>query len=78
MVSLGTAVFRRVIEEAREKGFILAREVGVNALTETMQKETVRFGTFDSQYVRKCAEDRWRHYSNSANPSCANQVAQAS
>lgn len=74
MVSLGTAVFRRAIEEARQAGFEIARNVGVSALTDTMHQETVRFGTFDKDYVRKCASDRWAHYAGNSTPSCSNLV----
>lgn len=50
IMTLDTQVFRRIITEHRE--------AAVNAIDETMV-ETVRFGTFNPEYRRGCAADRF-------------------
>lgn len=74
MVTMGTAVFRRIVGEAKQEGFNQAKQVGVSALTDTML-ETWRFGGFSRDYVGGCAKNRWEHYFISENPSCGTQVS---
>lgn len=57
MISIGTAVFRRIIEETRQQGREEARKAGIQAVKKTMF-ETVRFGTFKDDYIEGCATDR--------------------
>jgi len=75
---MGTAVFRRITEEYESKGFAkgfeVARSAAVKALKDTMQKETVRFGTFNDQYVEGCAADRLDFYVRDPNATCTNQI----
>jgi hypothetical protein len=52
-MTIDTAVFRRIVQEAKTAG----RNAAVRAVADTMQ-ETARFGTFARQYVEKCAQDR--------------------
>lgn len=73
MITMGTAVFRRITEEYFVKGFDKARDAGIRALTDTME-ETVRFGTFDKQARERCATDRIDHYMRDPNATCTNQV----
>lgn len=52
---IGTQVFIRIVQEVKE--------AATDAVAETMV-ETVRFGTFPSQYVRECAKDRLQKHIN--------------
>lgn len=49
-MTIDTKVFRRILDEYRQ--------AGVNATLQTM-KETVRFGGFNENYIKQCAQDRF-------------------
>lgn len=73
MISLGTAVFYKIIEDQRRAGFSAARKVGIKALTDTL-KETSRFSTFEEGYVKECAADRFDLYAQNPEATPTNQV----
>ena len=76
MITIGTAVFHRIVEEHYAKGLDVAREAGVRALTDTLA-ETSRFATFSKEYRAGCAKDRFDHYLRDKNATCTNQVLPA-
>ena len=57
MVSMGTAVFCRIVEEAKRAGLETGRSAGIRATKATMF-ETCRFGWADPTYVEACATAR--------------------
>ncbi len=73
-MTIGTAVFTRICEEHHQKGFEVAKEVGVRALTDTMKIETIRFGCFNQEHVKGCAQARFEHYARDPNATTTNQV----
>lgn len=73
MITMGTAVFRRITEEYEAKGFGIARAAGIRALTDTLA-ETARFGLFDKATRERCATDRLEFYIRDPNATCTNQV----
>ena len=65
MINMGTAVFHRVVEEARqqghEEGFQAGQNKTINAAIQAVAKtmmETTRFGLFSPEYILGCATDR--------------------
>jgi hypothetical protein len=57
IMTLGTAVFRRIVEEAKEKGANLVRGPAIRAIADTME-ETQRFGSHAREYLEECARMR--------------------
>lgn len=74
MVTLGTAVFHRILLEREEQASKKIYNAAVKALKDTMQKETVRFGTFGSEYVEGCAQDRLEFYIRNSDATPTNLV----
>lgn len=74
MVSMGTAVFCRIVREAESKGFETVRKAAVAALSDTMHEETIRFGNSPKLYVDGCAAERLKHYMLCDKPNCGNQI----
>lgn len=56
-MTLGTAVFRRIVEEAKASGADSVRGPAVRAIADTME-ETVRFGCFRKEYIEDRAAAR--------------------
>ncbi len=55
-MTIGTAVFRRIVKEKVQEGRDELRYASVNAICEALQ-QTYRFMSFDESYRRQCAED---------------------
>lgn len=74
MITIGTAIFHRIIEEARQQAQETLRKAAVKALADTMKHETPRFCAFDETYVHGCASDRLENYVRNAGATCGKEV----
>lgn len=67
-ITMGTAVFHRIIKEAKEE----VKQAAIRALADTMRLETTRFCHASPDYATGCAKDRLAYYLTDKEAICTN------